>query len=112
MSKLDDIEAGTDTVMTKELVRLFKYAGCNPHCHACEKPIKVDQTFKLVPHKKAAGWEPEGKLLDEMCCAKCSEPELIKRDRRVADERTKRYYSSTSRQAGFVGGYSRPSKGA
>lgn len=114
MSNLNDIAPSTDTVLTDELKRLFLYAGCDPACHACGRRIKVGDTFKLTPHKKAAGWEPEGERRDEMCCAKCGEPELLKRDKRSDAERTKRYYSSGSARSGVRvgGGYSRLSKAA
>lgn len=100
---LDKIEASADVVMTAELKRLFAAAGCDPTvCHACGKAIKVGTTFKLVPHNGT----------DEMCCAKCGEPELVRRDARrkkaAAAVRTRLYPSGPTLQ----GGYSRPSKPA
>lgn len=94
---LDDIKASADTVMTKELIRMFASAGCKPTvCHACLTEIKVGDIFKLVPHR-ILKWEPK----DEMCCSKCNDDSLTKRDRREL-----RY----SIRANGSGGYSRPSK--
>lgn len=91
---IDEIDANIDIVMTSGLMRLFEAAGCEPtECHACLKYIDEGDIFKLVPH--------EGN--DEMCCAKCGEPELMKRDKRIARD------SETRRRAGH-GGYSRPNK--
>jgi len=110
---LDSIAAGTDTVMTKELIRLFKYAGCSPTaCHACAKKICAGHTFKLLPHKR-----PAGVLTDEMCCVRCGEPELVKRDKREEDERDRARAERgradyITRGVGYRGGYSRPSKAA
>ena len=106
--KIDDILAGTDTVMTDDLIRLFKYAGCDPHCHACNKPIEAGKTFKLLSHTSAPGWQPGIGPIDEMCCEKCGQPELLKRDKRREKEAQDRHYSR--KPSGSGGGYSRPSK--
>lgn len=106
MNDLDAIEPGADTVMSAELVRLFKYAGCDPtKCHACGKLIRVGQVFKLLTHTK-----PSLTPRDEMCCAKCGEPELVKRDKRVA-KNMGGYISMRGIGLRFGGGYSRPTKG-
>lgn len=116
---LDDIQASADTVMTAELLRLFRYAGCDPTtCHACQKRIKDGDTFKLVPHLK-----PGAKSTDEMCCSKCGEPELIKRDACKAKAKAKAkaeaeaarrevapYYVMPGTRTLPMRGYSRPSK--
>ena len=103
---LDDIQASADTVMTAELLRLFKYADCDPTvCHACSKRIKKGDVFKLVPHLK-----PGRQSEDEMCCAKCGEAELVKRDKR-SENAPKRLIVARRWDSGYrnVGGYSRPS---
>ena len=124
--KIDDIPAGTDTVMTDDLIRLFKYAGCSPTiCHACATTIDVGCTFKLVSFKGT----------DEMCCAKHGEADLAKRDEKKKRAVAKAKKNPGTRQArqggggtitnpdalrdinrqvaglrGEWGGYSRPSK--
>ena len=100
--KLEDILAGSDTVMTKELIRLFKVAGCSPTaCHVCHALIDVGETFKLVEFKRK----------DEMCCAKHGKPDLAKRDketkRDIAAFSTLRGVNTFRHNTG--GGYSRPS---
>ncbi len=101
---LDKIKASVDTVMTEELVRLFRFAGCHPTlCHACGKRITAGRVFRLVPHKKA----PDLPLTDEMCCASCGEAELDLRDGRELSASVRRH-TLRSGQASW-GGYSRPS---
>ena len=83
--ELNDILAGADTVMTAELVRLFKVAGCSPTaCHACKKTIDAGHIFKLVSFNGT----------DEMCCKKHGEADLAKRD----EKKNRKAY--LSRQAG------------
>ena len=89
------IPPSTDTVMTAELQRLFRYAKCDPACHACGKKILPGEVFKLHPHRPVRDWI----LIDEMLCANCGEPDLVLRDER-----------ETARRAAYRGGYSRPSK--
>ncbi len=92
---LDDVPADVSTLMTAELLRLFKAAGCSPaKCHACARLLRAGQTFKLVAHNGT----------DEMCCDRCGLPELIKRDKRAA-----RQPQPPIRHSGW-GGFSRPSK--
>ncbi len=104
---LDKIKASVDTVMTPELVRLFKAAGCSPTCcHACLKTIRSGQTFKLLPHRKLG----DRTTTDEMLCAKCGEPELVKRDLESARAAAKRrLFGGSSNGVRLGGGYSRPS---
>lgn len=108
---LDDIESSVDTVMTAELVRLFKYAGCNPTvCHACNKPIKVGEVFKLCPHPNPH--TPEHELHDEMLCEKCDAKSLVKRDsrERAVLRREARRHTAAQGWTNRLGGYSRLSK--
>lgn len=103
MKNLDDIKASEVTVMTDKLLRLFAYAGCDPTvCHACSRAIKVGHKFKLVPHCKL----PLSTHTDEMCCEKCGEAELTKRDAREM----KRSHNRVAPLNNRFGGYSRPSK--
>lgn len=102
---LDDIQPSTATKMTPDLVRLFKYAGCSPtRCHACGKRIKVGHLFKLLTHAR-----PYGDPKDEMCCSRCGEDALVKRDKRESKRTIPRGYGSSD--APRYGGYERPSKG-
>lgn len=101
---IDDIMSGADTIMTSELVRLFKVAGCSPtKCHACGRILKVGMVFKLVAHK-----EPDAVSTDEMCCSKCGEDQLVLRDKRLARASTPIYRRDIGTPS--WGGYSRPSK--
>lgn len=106
MSDLDAIDPGVDTVMSAELIRLFKFAGCYPtKCHACGKLIRSGEVFKLLTHTK-----PGQESRDEMLCAKCGEPDLVKRDKRAAERMP--YRSMRGAGDRVLGGYSRPTKGA
>ena len=126
--EIDDILAGTDTIMTAEIVRLFAAAGCSPTiCHACATTIDVGHTFKLASFKGT----------DEMCCAKHGKADLAKRDKkkkRAVAKAKKNPGTCLARQVGGGtitnpddlrdinrqmaaqrgewGGYSRPSKAA
>jgi len=109
MDKIDEIKPSEDTLMTDELIRIFKSEGCSPtECHACEKEIKSGEVFKLVPHPNITriGESREG-FRDEMCCDKCSTYELNDRDRRWIREE-KNHRAAKIRVGGH--GFSRPSK--
>ena len=123
--KIDDILAGSDTAMTKELVRLFAAAGCSPTaCHACGKEIKVGASFKLVTYTKK---EPGATATDEMCCNNCGIKELENRYTRVPYKPDSEYqgrFLKSKPKPDYIwdetrvndklrpnhGGYSRPSK--
>ena len=64
---LDDVPADTLMTLTAELDRLFKFARCNPSCHACKKSIGVGSEFQLLSFN--------GK--DEMLCTNCDKEKLI-----------------------------------
>jgi len=98
---LDSILAGTDTVMTPELIRLFKVAGCSPTaCHVCAMPIKAGDTFKLVSYNRN----------DEMCCELHGKPDLVKRNRERKRDIGTAFRGHYSFRHDTAGGYSRPSK--
>ena len=85
IKSLDEIKPSEETMMTSDLIRLFKSAGCSPtECHACANGIKEGETFKLVPHPNtdANGNVIDG-FIDEMCCDNCGSFELKARDRRA-----------------------------
>ncbi len=109
MKSTDEIEPSEDTLMTDDLIRIFKSEGCSPTvCHACTKEIKTGEIFKLVPHpsRNGAGNTIEG-FTDEMCCDKCGSQQLKLRD--IRHRRNHKYYVSAKiARGGF--GFSRPSK--
>ena len=97
---LNDIAPDTMTLLTEKLLRLFRYAGCEPECHACHTTIEVNQEFQLVTHGKQ---EPR----DVMLCSSCTLADLIKTEKRERRKelRGRDFWGPTSR-----GGYSRPSR--
>ena len=68
---LDDVPADKIMVLTEELDRLFKAAGCKPTCHACRKGILVEREFQILSFYG----------IDEMLCHKCNREKLEKRRR-------------------------------
>ena len=100
---LDAIPASENLVMTAELIRLFIYAHCNPGCHGCGRPIREGQVFKLVSHTK-----PNEVTTDEMCCGKCGEASLVRRDKKEHRERVAEL--NRSERNVRHRGYSRPSR--
>ena len=109
MNPIDEIKPSEDTLMTDELIRIFKSAGCSPTgCHACEKEIKSGEIFKLVPHIRIRpGCSTSEEFIDEMCCDSCGSHQLTLRDRREMRE----YKNSKARKMAAGGhGFSRPSK--
>ncbi len=44
---ITDLKPNTLLVMTTEMHRVFKAAGCDPTCHCCENKIPVGETYKL-----------------------------------------------------------------
>jgi len=109
MSEIDEINPSEDTIMTDQLIRIFKSEGCSPtECHACGKEIKLGEIFKLVPHPKTnyfGNIEGDG-FIDEMCCKDCETVDLNLRDKRLQRDRHK----LKARQLTGAGGFSRPSK--
>lgn len=93
MGELDQIPANTDVLMTPIFRRCFLAAGCDPTCHACEKPLKDGETFQLLSYKGN----------DEMVHPACGIEGLKRRDRRLARSKKERIANGGS-------GYSRPSK--
>ena len=109
MSDLNNIEASQDTLMTEELIRIFKSAGCSPTwCHACDTEIKAGEIFKLVPHPKTdANGNELDDIIDEMCCDRCETIDLKLRDSRRRLE-NKEHRARKIASGGH--GFSRPSK--
>ena len=109
MNEIDQIKPSEDTLMTDDLIRIFKSLGCSPTvCHACRKEIKTGEVFKLVPHTNidSKGHDIEG-FSDEMCCDKCDDHQLTLRDLRYR----KKYKSERVLKIAAGGhGFSRPSK--
>jgi len=109
MSEIDEIKPSENTLMTDQLIRIFKSAGCCPtECHACGEEIKLGEIFKLVPHPKTNCWghiEGDG-FIDEMCCKDCESVDLTLRDQQRQIERK----HQRARQYTGEGGFSRPSK--
>ncbi len=99
---IDDVPADTITVLTSELNRLFKFAKCNPTCHACKVKIEVGASFQLLTLNKR----------DEMLCVECDREKLIAakiEDTRKLEEWRNRPHANQSLKNGKWG-YSRPSK--
>jgi len=109
MNPIDEIKPSEDTLMTDELIRIFKSVGCSPTtCHACEREIKSGEVFKLVPHRKSRpGYDISEEFVDEMCCDSCDSHQLTLRDRRAHKERKEHV---ARKIAGGGHGFSRPSK--
>jgi len=104
---LDDVPPDTITTLTEELMRLFRYAGCEPECHACQTSIEIGDKFQLAAHGKVRKQDHEEFDIvsrDVMLCATCTIPDLIRRERSV--EREARAWKK------LHPGYSRPSRGA
>lgn len=81
---LDDVPADTILTLTKDLDRLFRFANCDPTCHACDKTIKIGTDFQLIsvspkdrPHKRYYV-DPDGPYTDEMACGKCTRADLTR----------------------------------
>jgi len=93
---LDDIPADMVKVLTKNVDRLFRMAGCKPMCHCCLKAIKIGQKFKLASDNGT----------DEMLCVghgcDLHKMSLLRADRAIA---ARRLNLSTGGS-----GYSRPSR--
>lgn len=99
---LDDVPPDVTVVLTDELVRLFKAAGCSPpKCHACYQEIKVGDRFKLAAH--------EARDVDVMLCDIHTIEDLIKEEQRV--DRLNERYREARKELGYGGGFSRPSLG-
>ena len=109
MSEIDEIKPSEDTLMTDQLIRIFKSEGCSPpECHACGDEIKLGEVFKLVPHPKTncfGNIEGDG-VIDEMCCKNCESVDLKLRDQRRQKDR----HVLKARHLTSSGGFSRPSK--
>ena len=73
---LDDVPADTTLILTHELDRLFKAAGCNPACHACGNAILSYENFMLLSYEGT----------DEMLCHRCDR-EALKRKKQEDKER-------------------------
>lgn len=105
---LDDIPEGTTQTLTAELDRLFRYAGCDPTCHACRTPIKVGEVFTLTMYRRdrfgGSSFEREKKPRDVMLCGECTVDDLARAEQN-ARRRRARYMEEHPRA-----GYSRPSK--
>jgi len=105
---LDDIPEGKTLTLTAFINRLFKYAGCDPTCHACSTVIKVGELFKLAMHRRQIFTGASFKRLDEprdtMLCGNCTVDDLT----RTETNRRRRYsrYLDEHPRAG----YSRPSR--
>ena len=96
--KLEDIPADVLMTLTSELERLFRFADCNPACHACKKYIEIGDQFQLLSFDGT----------DEMTCAKCDRKEL-ERQKHEALVEQERLDSRPRSLGGRIGGYSRPS---
>lgn len=87
---LDDVPAGVLQVMTPELARLFRAAGCQPMCHACAENIEVGDTFQLLSF--------DGR--DQMLCALCDREDLealeLRREEQLQERRRSGGYSRQS----------------
>jgi len=105
---LDDIIPDTVTLLTEELLRLFRYADCEPECHACHKPIEVGKKFQLATRVYSTGWFREGEQesRDVMLCSNCTILDLIKEEKRA--RRAHQRYRAEKISMG-LSGYSRPS---
>ena len=104
---LDDVPADTLMTLTAELYRLFRFAHCNPACHACKKSIGVGSEFQLLSFK--------GK--DEMLCKECTKDDLEVVHQASLGKKEKLLNGPHGRRTGHNGngtnwmnsGYSRPS---
>jgi len=85
MISLEDLPADTTIMMTDELIRLFRFAKCEPTCHACEKALPVGVEFRLMtaparPLRPSiilpSGRRTEQEFIDEMVCSTCGLTEL------------------------------------
>lgn len=105
---IDDVPADTITTLTEELDRLFKFAHCNPTCHACRKSIGVGEEFQLLSF--------EGK--DEMLCSGCTKDDLEAVHQTSVEKKEQLLNGPSGRRTGHNGngtnwmgaGYSRPSQ--
>ena len=105
MMTLDDIEPDTIIILTEELQRLFRFAECDPACHACEKHIDIGENFQLATHtpKTYRGeLEGDGESRDVMLCSTCTVVDLANKERLA-----RRKFQEWARQRR---GYSRPSR--
>ncbi len=102
---LDDVPANTIMALTPELDRLFRFAKCNPTCHACKAKIEVGESFQLL--------SLDGK--DEMLCVACDREKLIEAKAEAARlykvylKSPEYAHRSQSIKADGHWGYSRPS---
>ena len=58
---IDDVPTDTVMELTADLTRAFKFAGCAPTCHACQRSIEVGSKFQLISYEGT----------DEMLCGRC-----------------------------------------
>ena len=87
---LDDVPADAVMILTQELDRLFKFANCNPRCHACQKQIDIGQQFQLVSFRG----------MDRMTCGTCDRSGLERaRQKYLANLPGRGGYSRASRRA-------------
>ena len=93
---LDDIPADTLLILTRLAEKLFKVAGCDPACHACEVDLKLGDEYKLATHEER----------DVMLCGKCTPADLTRQTEEAAERL--RIYRLNNPYSGF----SRPSRRA
>lgn len=107
---LDDIPPDETLIMTAQMYRLFKLAGCEPNCHCCNDPINIGELFKLatceVLRFTGASTPRKKELKDIMLCGNCDRDDL-KRMQRNKMSRVAKWRRDNPRA-----GYSRPHRRA
>lgn len=89
---LDDIKPDVTLALTKHHERLFKVAGCDPACHACDVEINIGDQYKLATYKER----------DVMLCNGCTVADLVRKARNK-QRRAKRWHERNP-------GFSRPTQ--
>ena len=101
---IDKVPADTIMLMTKRLERIFRFADCEPACHACHASIEVGDKFQLATYTPPKNYRGQVmKSRDTMLCTNCDVPKLIREDTRI-----NKIKHTAWRASG--GGFSRPSR--
>lgn len=112
---IDDIPSDVEWEMDEGLQRLFRAAGCDPACHVCHEDILPSFGFLLVSAYNDKKDEEQGKLTDQMVCARCGryglEAQIRERNERI-DSEAVRWAAFQLEHPGktYGHGYSRPSQ--